>query len=260
MPSVQQSIGSSSGRSSGSSRSVSASSSRSKQWQDFLEGQENLISGLSRSYFSLPQREGGVSEYLSPIAGIEGPPAPYPAITTGKIWNDQQIQERVNAMRGSEQAGSEGDVRRLRKGLSSRGFGGNSPLYQALAQNRQAQARSSMTSGENDLRWNAAQGNAEHLLRSEQSNLLRSQIMNDDNFRRAQANAANILTAYNTAHDSRLRAYLANIQRGNALLGALSAYLSPLSYSDSRSDSISISSSNQDSSNDSYDSGYAASW
>lgn len=102
--------------------------------------------------------------------GDQGTPAtlaPAPRIDSGPIWDSQQIQGRVNSMRASNDASAANSTRKMQANLASRGYGSNSPLAQALQTQFSGQALAANTSGENDLRWNAAQGNADHVLQAQ---------------------------------------------------------------------------------------------
>lgn len=89
------------------------------------------------------------------------------SIDTGGIWSDPQIQQQVNQQRASlDQAGAT-DQAAIQSKLASSGFGSNSPLAAALANQRQAATAAAGTGMEQNTRWNAAQGNANQLLQSQ---------------------------------------------------------------------------------------------
>lgn len=92
-----------------------------------------------------------------------------PQIGAAPVLSEQQIQERVNQMRARGDLSTAGIVQRLGDQLSGAGFGGNSPLLQQLAAQAQFQNLATSAAGENDLRYQAALGNAEHLLAAQQA-------------------------------------------------------------------------------------------
>lgn len=166
----------------------------------------------------------------------------YPGITVGGVWNDDQIQQRVNAMRGANDAATGGEVRRLGEGAAGRGFTASSPLYQALTSNAQAKNLATNTQGENDLRWNAAEGNAGQLLRSQQADVARTGVMSDDDFRRRMAAAEDDTRRRSMALNYTAIGKQDNAATGNAMLAALGFYNRPTQYSKSTSRSGSASS------------------
>lgn len=96
-------------------------------------------------------------------------------INTNPIWNPQQIQEQVNQSSANNWQQAGGQERQLAGTLGGRGFGSNSPLYQALSTNLGAQTRNTNTQAENSLRWTAAQGNAQQVLAAQQAEAQRQQ-------------------------------------------------------------------------------------
>lgn len=92
---------------------------------------------------------------------------PQPTITAGPIWDENQVQSRVNAMRGQTDQSVATRQRDLQDSLTARGFASSSPLISALQGQAFAAGLGSSTAAENDLRWNAARDNADHLLRSQ---------------------------------------------------------------------------------------------
>jgi hypothetical protein len=59
-----------------------------------------------------------------------------PAIDASPIWGEQQIQGRVNQMRGTNDAATAGRQRQMQQQVAGRGFGSQSPLAQALTPSR----------------------------------------------------------------------------------------------------------------------------
>jgi hypothetical protein len=138
-------------------------------------------------------------------------------IDTNPIWNPQQIQGQVNQSNANAWAGEGGQQRELAGTLAGRGFGGNSPLYQALSTNLGAQTRNSNQQSENTLRWNAAQGNAQHVLAAQTAEGQRQQGL---------SGLANQLYGTDVG---------AAVSQQNALLAALAGLNQPRATSQSKS-------------------------
>lgn len=113
-----------------------------------------------------------------------GPVNPYPDITTGPIWSDQRVQERVNLTKAQGEQSLASQQQQLAERTGALGYGANSPLYQALMANMQAQNLAGQTAAENSLRWQAAEGNAGHLLKTQQAAVERARAMGDEDVRR----------------------------------------------------------------------------
>lgn len=96
-----------------------------------------------------------------------GPVGAEPTITTGPIWTNQQVQEHVNALRSQADAGTASQIRNLRNELSGRGFSANSPLAMAFQQQALMNNLAAGSDLERQARWEAAQENATHLLKSQ---------------------------------------------------------------------------------------------
>lgn len=118
---------------------------RVQRWQD------NPLAGMSFGF-------GGATPLSMPTAG------------PSSIWNEGQIQGRVNAMRAGNDQSAATATQNSAANLGAHGFGGNSPLQQALSSMNSSKALSANTSGENNIRWNAAQGNAQQGLQASMAN------------------------------------------------------------------------------------------
>lgn len=113
----------------------------------------------------------------------------FPEVTVGGVWSPRQVDEQVNLMRAKNDAKAETEVRDQLSRMGSTGYGTNSPLAQALSANARGKAFAANTEGENTLRWDAAQGNAEHLLQSELAALTRGQSLSEDDLQRRRFQA-----------------------------------------------------------------------
>lgn len=242
------SLGVSSGRSGGSSTSSSRSAGASSSSGESESGSAWSKEQLDRIGQLFPQLLGEYTgyntqtPYSSLLSEIGGPQSPFPTITRGPIWNENQVQSRVNQMRSGNDLAAGGAVRGLGESTAGRGFGASSPLLQELTSNIGSQNRATNTQGENDLRWNAAQGNAQHRLAAEQADVGRSTAMSQDDLQRRQ------MALSGRGQDLQ---YAAN--RQNALLQALAYYNQPLPFAKSKnkSDSWHASTSESNSSNSS---------
>jgi hypothetical protein len=92
---------------------------------------------------------------------------PAPTIDASPVFTQPQIQQRVNQMRSQTDQGTASQIRNTQKDLSGRGFGSNSPLARSLATQYQGQGLAANTQGENDLRYQLAQANADQMLKGQ---------------------------------------------------------------------------------------------
>lgn len=149
-----------------------------------------------------------------------------PDIAAGPIWNPQQISQRVNAMRSGNDATTAGLANRMRGSFAARGFGGNSPLAAALGAQSQHSNLMANTAGENTLRWNAAEGNAKHLLAGQALQENQAGRRDNTNAERGRqslsasmANAANSLDAQQMGMDYKFRGMDSDLARAEFLAG-----------------------------------------
>jgi hypothetical protein len=100
--------------------------------------------------------------------------APYnpgagPKITVGGVWNPQQVQQQVNQTRAQNDRSTQTQQTGQAQQLAGRGFGSNSPLLQSLYGQSNANNLATNTNAEQQLRWNAAQGNQQAILNTQQA-------------------------------------------------------------------------------------------
>jgi hypothetical protein len=102
--------------------------------------------------------------------GLVGGQSPRsPGISVGPVWGNQQIQQQVNAGRAFNDRKLGGNLRQIRQSAAGRGMAANSPLQQSLStQARMGTAAANADLGRN-VRWDAAQGNAQHVLGTQQA-------------------------------------------------------------------------------------------
>jgi hypothetical protein len=93
---------------------------------------------------------------------------PAPAAPSGTVFSEPQIQERVNATRSANDIGAAAQTRQTSQQLAGRGFGGNSPLAQALNNATWGQNLAANTEGEREARLGAAEANTKYGLQANQ--------------------------------------------------------------------------------------------
>lgn len=92
-----------------------------------------------------------------------------PHIGANPVYSQQQIQQQVNNTRAQNDTNAASQIRTQQQGLAGRGFGGNSPLAQALSTYTQGQNMATNTNAEQQLRFNSAQANAQQVLAGQQA-------------------------------------------------------------------------------------------
>ena len=107
------------------------------------------------------------------------------------IWSESQIQQKVNSAQGVNNQASANNILQMEGQMAGRGFGSNSPLQMALAAQMGAAARSANMDADLDTRWNASQGNEQHMQQARLANAAGKNAV-------SMANAGN-RNAYNMA-------------------------------------------------------------
>lgn len=134
---------------------------------------DQMIPTLMGNYqAALRRQQTGGPRLSSFMAGIpSGNVGPFREVDENPIWNQQQIQGRVNAGRALTDAQRDVNIRDQQRQLSQRGFAThNSPLAMAEEQRQRGLAMMGNAKMENDLRWNAALGNAQHVQGAQMAN------------------------------------------------------------------------------------------
>jgi hypothetical protein len=90
-----------------------------------------------------------------------------PNISDAPVYNNQQIQEQVNASRAGNDASLASRQRANNQELSGRGFGSRSPLAMMMNQAMFGQNLAANTQAENKLRFDAAGANAGQVLKAQ---------------------------------------------------------------------------------------------
>ena len=134
----------------------------------------------------LPLLRGGLASFLQAGTAPGGASGQGPEITAGPIWTEAQIQQQVNSQRGANDMATAGRIRGSRQDLAGRGYGGNSPLAQALQAQFQGQNLATNTANERETRFNLSRGNAQQLLASQTAREAQNASRQDEDIRRRQ--------------------------------------------------------------------------
>lgn len=148
---------------------------------------DQMIPMLVGNYQSaLRNRYGGpqLNSYMRNIGGG----GPMRLVSENPIWDQNQIQQRVNAGRATTDSQRDVNIKNQQQMLSNRGFAtANSPLGMAMAEQQRGLAMMGNAKMENDLRWNAAVGNAQHVQQAEMANASNQEANNANNLRARMA-------------------------------------------------------------------------
>ncbi len=142
-----------------------------KEIEAMRQAGENSRASISANASTLPALlQQGRYQQMLPFALNEygaasgGQVGPAPEISVGGIWNDQQVQQRVNAGRAQNDQGLSSQQKQTTNSLAGEGFGGNSPVAAALSSQQESATRAANSDLERETRWQAAEGNAQHVL------------------------------------------------------------------------------------------------
>lgn len=92
-----------------------------------------------------------------------------PNITVGGVWNPGQVQQQVNTSRANTDQSAASQMQNQTRQVASQGFGSNSPILAALKGQTLGNALQTNVGNETNIRQNAAQQNASHLLGTQQA-------------------------------------------------------------------------------------------
>lgn len=115
-----------------------------------------------------------------------GASGPGPAISAGPVWNPQQIQQRVNASRAQTDAATASQQKQAGEAAAGRGFSAMSPLTMALQGQVAGQGMATNAANENQIRWDAAGGNAKQTLEGQKAREGQFAARQDEDIRRRQ--------------------------------------------------------------------------
>lgn len=108
---------------------------------------------------------GSMGQWGSSVGGSQvGSP---PTISANPIYSQGMLQRRINSQVANNDQRLAGQQRTMQEGLASRGFGGSSPLAQALAAQMQMGNNAQNQQVRTSLPWETAQGNASHMLQAQ---------------------------------------------------------------------------------------------
>lgn len=94
-------------------------------------------------------------------------------VNEAPVYDNQQIQEQVNATRAQNDAKLASDQSALSRRLAGRGFGSRSPVGMMMSQAMAGQNLQGNTAAEQQLRFNAAEANAKQVLDAQRANVER---------------------------------------------------------------------------------------
>jgi hypothetical protein len=104
----------------------------------------------------------GYQDQMSQVSG--GNLLDMPTINSGQVWDPAQIQAQVNAATSYNDAQLQNTMRQNAQHAAAQGYGSGSPLEMALNAQAQGQHQAANDEAARNIRWGAAQGNAQQLL------------------------------------------------------------------------------------------------
>ena len=108
-----------------------------------------------------------LNAYGNPGSAPGGTNTPTPGITVGGVYSPDQLQQQVNLTRAQGDQSGASQIHQQQAALAGRGMSTNSPMMQALANQTNAATNATNASNETNLRFNAAQANAQQQTASE---------------------------------------------------------------------------------------------
>lgn len=98
-----------------------------------------------------------------------GPQGNQPNISDAPVFNENQIQQQVNAQQAQNDMRSQSEIRDMQSQMAGKGYGSQSPLLAALKQGYQNQNLATNTANNRDTRLNSAQANSSQVLKAQQA-------------------------------------------------------------------------------------------
>jgi hypothetical protein len=126
-----------------------------QRWEQIWPFAQNLLAGGPGSWMSGYRGQGQVGQQ--------------PTISDAPIYSQMDIQNQVNATRAQNDAALASRQAQLSKDMAGKGYGSRSPLAMALNNAMFGQNLAGNTAAEQQLRWNAAQGNAQQVLEAQKA-------------------------------------------------------------------------------------------
>lgn len=138
---------------------------------------------------------GTISPLLQQLMGGQSPgglvggqnPAT-PQVDASPIWSPRQIDQQVNAAKANNAQSADTMTRQAQTKLSAQGFGSKSPLLAALEGNIGQARMAQDAEADRGIRWDAASGNAGHVLKGQMANQNAAVAFNDADIKRRQSN------------------------------------------------------------------------
>lgn len=127
------------------------------------------------------------SELSGGVDRVGGASRPLPGVTVGGVWDDNQVQQQVNAARAGIDQRTAGRQQQAGRSAAGRGFSPSSPLLQALSTQIGNAGMAAGADAERGIRWDAAEGNARQRLSAEQLAQQQWSDYEDADIRRRQA-------------------------------------------------------------------------
>lgn len=129
-----------------------------QRWDQIFPSVQGILSGTSPIFGQFGSSYGGT-----------GQQGQQPTINASPVYNNQQIQERVNDTRAQNDLSLASKQRANNQSMAGRGFGSRSPIAMAMNQAMFGQNLAANTQAENQLRFDAASANAKQLLAAQQA-------------------------------------------------------------------------------------------
>lgn len=134
----------------------------------------------------LQQLMGGGGTSSNGLVGGQNPATPQ--VDASPIWSPRQIDQQVNAAKANNAQGADTQVRQAQTKLAGQGFGSKSPLLAALEGNIGQARMAADADVDRGIRWDAASGNAGHVLKGQAANQNAAVAFNNADIERRKTN------------------------------------------------------------------------
>lgn len=134
----------------------------------------------------LQQLTGGGGTSGNGLVGGANPATPQ--VDASPIWSPRQIDQQVNAAKANNAQGADTQVRQAQTKLAGQGFGSKSPLLAALEGNIGQAKMGADAEVDRGIRWDAASGNAGHVLKGQTANQNAAVAFNNADIERRKTN------------------------------------------------------------------------
>ncbi|HUR53513.1 MAG TPA: hypothetical protein VMZ71_05260 [Gemmataceae bacterium] len=138
---------------------------------------------------------GTISPLLQQLTGGQNPgglvggqnPAT-PQVDASPIWNPQQINQQVNSAKANNAQAADTQSKAAQAKTAAQGFGSKSPLLAALEGGIGQARMGADADAERGIRWDAAAGNAGHVMKGQAANQNAAVAFNGQDIERRKAN------------------------------------------------------------------------